>query len=789
MDYAFRTFPRTDPPPAGPGELHLRPRSASPQAGRRLACLAVEEGVGAFVRGDGPVRCLVIQGDPTLDDMLAALFVERLLSGKDLPAGAKAFASYAALAREGLKPGDLPLEDSLAGVYLAVRHEAGGDLGEDGPRAQFLADWSELARRVMQAAEEGWNPFSRSLVADDPTFARARAFLARDRDVYTHQDVSRGERWLMRLPGGPNTPVGGLLLGSPPKSVLWKYWAREDPEAPGGRGYLFLAVFEEARHWRFSTDPVHKLAIKSLADKLQAAEAARDSTRAAADPWFDGAPFGHTIVGAPRGGTLLSDAEVLAVVKRWAGVRSAAAPRMLPLTAASILLGCCGLAALAWAVVATRPGKSPDAAPSPSARADDRGAPDSALGVLVTDSTGRQARATVIDNETTPDVTVTAHVNLEPDANTVVFRASRRVSEPVKLRVRVHFPDKDLALDRLSVEVNGKEPATLALKSKPGKWRESDELRAFFNAGANNVITVHADSPLPEEVRAVVELGWQADLSFQRDLHLLALGVSDYQYKQLQLRCAAQDAAAFVKTFQGQEGLLFRHVHAEAMTDAQVRKGDVVKRLAGLAKEVTPDSVVLVTISGHGKKTWATNRYFFLPYDYNPADPPNDRGISWQDFQDCLTGLPCPVILVVDTCHSGAIGADGVKGAGSVSPEELQDAVAEAAKLLKGTGSGIIVMAACLGNEVAQEDPRWGHGALTLALLEGIEGKQLFPGRTELPQKTAGPVITLQDLSDYAVKRVQELAGREQAVVLKPCTDGIHPARIPIAVNLGHKAG
>jgi hypothetical protein len=784
MDYAFRTFCRTDPPAPGPGELHLRPQSSSPQAGRRLACLAVEGGPDAFVRGEGPVRCLVIQSDPTLDDMLAALFLERRLSGKELPTGAKAFATYAALAREGLKPGDLPLQDSLAGVYLAVRKEAGRDLTEPEARGRFLADWSDLARRAMEAAEAGWNPFTRSLTADDPTFARARAFLARDRDVYTDQDHSRGERWLMMLPGGSGKPVAGLLLGSPPKSFLWKFWAREDPEAPGGRGYLFLAVFEDERHWRFSTDPVHRVSIRSLAHKLQTAEAARDAVRAAADPWFDGAGFDHTIIAAPRRGTLLSDAEVLAIVRRWGGVRPAPAPgavparRRLPVTAASLALGCAGVAALTWSLVWHRPKRAGALPPLP------------APAMLVRVNTGPQVRATIVEDGTTTRARARADdQNFQPGFNQAVFITSRRVSEPVKLRVTFRFPEKEVPLEQVRVEVNGKESPPLSFEPGSAKELRSREVGAFFNGGDDNVVIVKADNPLEERVRVIVELGWQADLQCKRDLYLLAVGVSQYKYPQLNLRCAAADARDLVEALSGQEGPLFQTVHAEALTDKQVVKDDLIDRLVGLSKKVPPESLVLVTVSGHGKKLATTGRYFFLPYDYDPAKPPNARGVSWQDFQDCLTGFHCPVILVLDTCHSGAAGG-GVRGEGeaAIPPKELADAVQKAAELWKGNRSGIVVMAACLGEEVAHEDADWGHGALTLALLEGIQGKRLYNGtaRTPLPQQSAGPVITLQDLQDYATKRVQELAGDDQAVVVR-CTDGIHPTRIPITVNRGAK--
>ncbi|HZU37354.1 MAG TPA: caspase family protein, partial [Gemmataceae bacterium] len=321
MEYEFRPFAPAQPLVPAPGELHLRPHAPNHPQARSLALLAVEEGPEAFVHGEGPIQRIIIQPDPTLDDMLAATFLEYCLTTGTLPTGAGAFARYSHLARRGLKPGSLPLAESLAGVYLAIRYEGGHDLAEPAARARFLLGWSRMARRIVKAAETCQNPLTTALFTGSPEFAEAQAFLAHDGSVYEHQDVARGQSWLVRIPGGPRQAVPGLLLGSPPKSILWKYWSREDPHAPGSHGYVFLAMYQKARHWRFSTDPVHRLSIKSLAEELQKAEARKNPTAATSDPWFDGAPWDYTLVGAPRAGTALSDRDVLRIVKRWGHVR------------------------------------------------------------------------------------------------------------------------------------------------------------------------------------------------------------------------------------------------------------------------------------------------------------------------------------------------------------------------------------------------------------------------------------------------------------------------------------
>lgn len=333
MEVEFRLFPASEQPPAA-GEIHVVPRRADQEHWSMLrptmALLVLERGLDALPRGTGDVARVVIPADPTLDDMLAARFAMRLLEGRALPGGLKAFADYAATAREGYRPGQVPLDVSPEGIFQAIRNDADDftrslDLTDPPAARRFLAAWDRMAARIEQAAEAGIDPTRTAIFADGPEFLHERAILAKDHDRYRH-DVLRGERWRVQLPDCP-TPAAGLLLRQP-RSLLFKYWSRQDPEAPGGQGYQFLAtcVQEGGRSapvvtWILSTDPNHSVSIKVLAEHLQAAEAAIDASGAAGDPWYDGRRHRHTLVASPRGGTKLAEAEVLRIIKKLARAR------------------------------------------------------------------------------------------------------------------------------------------------------------------------------------------------------------------------------------------------------------------------------------------------------------------------------------------------------------------------------------------------------------------------------------------------------------------------------------
>jgi len=220
-------------------------------------------------------------------------------------------------------------------------------------------------------------------------------------------------------------------------------------------------------------------------------------------------------------------------------------------------------------------------------------------------------------------------------------------------------------------------------------------------------------------------------------------------------------------------------LEGRAATDKAASKDALLKRLRWLKDNANEDCMVVVTLSGHGLKV-DNNRFFFLCHRYDSDKEPAATALAWEDFQQYFADLPCPVVVVMDTCHSGAITLQGRSG----NPQdELEAAVDDALRKLGKSKNGIAVVAACRATEMAQEHPAWGHGALTLAVLELIQGKKLYEGETrtsraELPQGKS--VLTLEDLQRYAADRVEDLVGSGQAVVVK-ASDGLYLRDIPIA--------
>jgi uncharacterized caspase-like protein len=160
--------------------------------------------------------------------------------------------------------------------------------------------------------------------------------------------------------------------------------------------------------------------------------------------------------------------------------------------------------------------------------------------------------------------------------------------------------------------------------------------------------------------------------------------------------------------------------------------------------------VAMVFISGHGVMT-PDQVYRFLPCDYDP-DRIERTTVRSLEFQDFLSKIGGKVLVFLDTCYSG----DVLRGGKSA----LQASLDRFANELAAAENGVVVFASSTGNQLSWEDPVWGNGAFTKALVEGLEGKA---------DKAKAGVVRVAGLEDYVYERVKEMTdGKQKPMVAKP---------------------
>ena len=162
-------------------------------------------------------------------------------------------------------------------------------------------------------------------------FTEERHLIAEDQALYQEDLHLRSLTYRAFINGRPE-PVEGLWLDHP-QSRIFKLWARNDPQAPGGRGYPFLVVDwsrPDKNRFVISVDPESGTDLQGLGELLEAEEEKKRQVLGLerpveprryptnnSDPWYFGWGHGYTIVDSPREGTVLTAEEVRKIHEDW----------------------------------------------------------------------------------------------------------------------------------------------------------------------------------------------------------------------------------------------------------------------------------------------------------------------------------------------------------------------------------------------------------------------------------------------------------------------------------------
>lgn len=269
----------------------------------------------------------------------------------------------------------------------------------------------------------------------------------------------------------------------------------------------------------------------------------------------------------------------------------------------------------------------------------------------------------------------------------------------------------------------------------------SEERLVVFRAVTEPAPAV--ESPEPIAAASLVE---DLPVEMMPNLYMLSVGVSEYQNSDISLGFCDDDARAVAKVFADQKGRLFNKTEIRTLIDADASRDGILEGLEWLQASATQKDVIILFLAAHGMNEG--RNYYLIPWD---ADLNSLRrsGVAWGDFADILGNLPSKTLMFLDTCHSGQLGDNLYKFNTRGVSKNVADAT-EAIRELTSDENGVVVMAASTQGEESVEHEDWGHGAFTLALIEGLTGKADF---------IDDGVIQLRELDTYVAERVKKLSG------------------------------
>jgi uncharacterized caspase-like protein len=164
-----------------------------------------------------------------------------------------------------------------------------------------------------------------------------------------------------------------------------------------------------------------------------------------------------------------------------------------------------------------------------------------------------------------------------------------------------------------------------------------------------------------------------------------------------------------------------------------------------LTRRPRPDDLLVVFLSGHGVRDDVNDRYYFVTAEAEFA------AIRAQQYADCLSfedfsalaNIPCRKLLILDTCHSGA-----------VQPLR-QDTLKSALRALQD--DIVVTFTASEGAQEAVEEGQRQLGRFTFRLLEALQGSADAGN-----EGNRDGLVSLNEVAHYVRQKVVEDSRRGQ---------------------------
>ena len=335
------------------------------------------------------------------------------------------------------------------------------------------------------------------------------------------------------------------------------------------------------------------------------------------------------------------------------------------------------------------------------------------------------------------------------------------VTEPQKKKVpvvKILFPKDqsffhtDIVKVKYQLLADGLEESTEIKAMVDAKKTDLNGNRAVKQANVIEVevpnrdctITLYAQNEAgnsePVSIRLIRENVAQGDLP---RLFCVAIGIGDYHDDKLPaLKLATKDAEDFANTVAKKQGLPFSEVQVKLLTDKEATREDIFEALEWLQQETTPNDICIFFYAGHGYCD-EKDRFYFMPY--GGTTDKLYKCFSSADFKNMADDINCKMIVFADACYSAAL-FEGNRSA----------ATAHFLEQLRRTKNGTMLYASSASDTKSKEDPEWGNGAFTKALISAFNGG----ARQQFDEG-----LSTQALDAYLYKEVRRITNFKQTPI------------------------
>ncbi|MBE9031836.1 SUMF1/EgtB/PvdO family nonheme iron enzyme [filamentous cyanobacterium LEGE 11480] len=230
------------------------------------------------------------------------------------------------------------------------------------------------------------------------------------------------------------------------------------------------------------------------------------------------------------------------------------------------------------------------------------------------------------------------------------------------------------------------------------------------------------------------------------DRWAIIVGISQYQYPQINLKYADRDAEALYKMLLSPTGGSFQADHICKLTNTEATTGNITNALRSFLKKPDRDDLVIIYFACHGAPDPdRPSNIYLITHD---TDPRNIAGTALPMREISLnvheTLLADKVVMLADTCHSAGIAQSG----GRRSLADQSGSINQYLQEMSHANAGLALLTSAEANEVSFEDQRWGdgHGVFTHYLLQGMQGAA---------DRVSNGIVTLGELFEYVRENVK----------------------------------
>ncbi len=326
-------------------------------------------------------------------------------------------------------------------------------------------------------------------------------------------------------------------------------------------------------------------------------------------------------------------------------------------------------------------------------------------------------------------------------------------------------------LDRINVFMNGVPVyGTGGINLRENKSNVFNEnIEVELSDSTNKIEVSVLNSAGVESLKDFVEVAYIGKKE-EPKTYFIGIGVSEYQNERWKLNYAAKDIRDLA-------GLYNNKAIIDTFIDEQATRENILKLKEKLLTTKVDDEII-IALSGHGILN-DSNDFYYATWDMDFTNP-GKKGLLFDDLDNLLDSIPArKKVLLIDACNSGELDKDKIQNAElrikneeitekndrKGDPIELENVQSKSTLGLMNSfelmqeifvnltrGNGAIVISAARGYQSALEDKSFGsgNGAFTACILEFIKSKN------------PGEHITVGELKNYVIKRVEEITNGKQ---------------------------